>query len=156
MTDEERKRAAEVEAREDICNGCTWFDYRLPACNHEGGPELPKREKGEPFNKEILRSGECIAAGWKKPRSKRANCYKCAHKREVPGSAHSRCNNPKAKVIGHPRGVRSGWFGWPFNFDPTWLLDCNGFSAKAKDKKAATKRADPLTEIGAILGSVGR
>ena len=27
-------------------------------------------------------------------------------------------------------GVRSGWFNWPWDFDPTWLLTCNGFEAK--------------------------
>lgn len=29
-----------------------------------------------------------------------------------------------------PHGVRNGWACWPFNFDPTWLLACNGFKKK--------------------------
>ena len=34
------------------------------------------------------------------------------------------------KVVGHPTGVRRGWFQWPFNFDPTWLQECSGFEAQ--------------------------
>lgn len=37
------------------------------------------------------------------------------------------------KVIGDPVGIRRGWFNHPFNFDPTWLVSCNGF--KKNDKK---------------------
>ena len=29
-------------------------------------------------------------------------------------------------------GVRSGWFNWPFNFDPVWLEACKGFIPKPK------------------------
>lgn len=29
-----------------------------------------------------------------------------------------------------PRGVQMGWFIWPVNFDPTWLVRCDGFEAK--------------------------
>lgn len=83
-------------------------------------------------------------------------CYKCEYRGSVPGSAHSRCNHPsietdpinevfgilgsvgravptptpkqsKIEVKGDPHGIRKGWFMWPFNFDPTWLVECNGF-----------------------------
>ena len=27
-------------------------------------------------------------------------------------------------------GVRSGWFNWPWNFDPVWLRACNGWTEK--------------------------
>ena len=33
-------------------------------------------------------------------------------------------------VQGHPTGIRNGWFNWPFNFDPTWLQSCDGFTPK--------------------------
>ena len=36
------------------------------------------------------------------------------------------------KVVGHPHGIRRGWFAWPMNFDPAWLLECDGFQAKDK------------------------
>lgn len=82
------------------------------------------------------------------------DCYKCKHRGEVPGDAHSCCRHPLVKIddnpfgamvdvlggktaearkelniSGHPQGIRGGWFLWPANFDPTWLLTCNGFEA---------------------------
>lgn len=29
-----------------------------------------------------------------------------------------------------PHGIRKGWFNWPYNFDPHWLVNCNGFIPK--------------------------
>jgi hypothetical protein len=78
------------------------------------------------------------------------NCYKCVHRLEVPGSSHSRCNNMTAEVKGHEHGIKSGWFNWPLNFDPTWLLECDGFSDNPKDKKPRIE-LDPLVEIFAML-----
>ena len=34
------------------------------------------------------------------------------------------------KVVGNPHGIANGWFMHPFNFDPAWLEECNGFEAK--------------------------
>ncbi len=81
------------------------------------------------------------------------SCYKCAHRREIPGNAHSRCNNHTAKVEGDEYGIKSGWFIWPLNFDPVWLKSCDGFSTKQEDKDAPTKEMDPLLELSAILGN---
>lgn len=36
------------------------------------------------------------------------------------------------RVEGDEFGIRKGWFQWPYNFDPVWLANCNGFIAKAK------------------------
>ena len=74
------------------------------------------------------------------------NCYDCKHRRNIPGDAHSMCAHEKgmgneirlvfssdAKGLGieaNPHGIRMGWFSWPFNFDPVWLLKCNGFERK--------------------------
>jgi hypothetical protein len=80
----------------------------------------------------------------------RPNCYKCVHRLDVPGDAHSRCNNHVAKVKGNPIGIRRGWFMWPLNFDPSWLVSCDGFSDNPKDKKPMVK-LDPLAELMAIL-----
>lgn len=30
-------------------------------------------------------------------------------------------------VEGHPHGISKGWFNHPWNFDPTWLVSCDGF-----------------------------
>jgi len=91
------------------------------------------------------------------------NCYECQFRGEIPGDAHSRCLHPelgkqddnpfgaivdmirgtyrgaaqKLNIQGHPLGVRRGWFAWPANFDPNWLVNCDGFTAKpapAKEK----------------------
>lgn len=73
------------------------------------------------------------------------DCYKCKYKGSVSGSAHSSCNHPdakrmidmimnsiepeevKLKVRADQYGIDSGWFNFPFNFDPVWLEECNGF-----------------------------
>ena len=90
---------------------------------------------------------------------KKPNCYKCIYRGTIPGDAHSRCKHPKVKVDdnpfgaivdvfsgktkeavkelgikGNPHGIRSGWFIWPANFDPTWLVACNGFKQKAEER----------------------
>jgi hypothetical protein len=81
---------------------------------------------------------------------KKPNCYKCVHRLGIPGDAHSRCNNHKAKVEGNPRGITNGWFMWPLNFDPTWLISCDGFSDNPEDKKPRIE-LDPLSELIAML-----
>ena len=93
-------------------------------------------------------------------RSEKPDCYKCKHRGVVPGSAHICCKHPdsglagadpllglasifasvgrcapvqgegKLKVKGNPHGIRKGWFQHPFIFDPTWLVECDGFEAK--------------------------
>lgn len=84
------------------------------------------------------------------------NCYECQYRGNVPGDAHSCCRHPevkdadsnlfgalvqllhgeftdairKLKIQGNEHGIRSGWFMWPANFDPTWLENCDGFKQK--------------------------
>lgn len=97
------------------------------------------------------------------------NCYACKHRATIPGDAHSSCRHPATKneandpfsglvmmlagaASGQPpagsrelgitamsHGILNGWFYWPYNFDPVWLLSCKGFEAKAvSPKKEAT------------------
>jgi hypothetical protein len=35
-------------------------------------------------------------------------------------------------------GVRKGWFLWPLNFDPTWLLNCDGYTPREEPKETPT------------------
>jgi len=35
-------------------------------------------------------------------------------------------------ISGDPYGIKSGWFNWPWNFDPTWLRTCIGFEGIAE------------------------
>lgn len=87
------------------------------------------------------------------------DCNKCIHRGTNPGTAHIRCDHPSNEnphssafeamailasvgripgfqvktdlnVKGHPTGLARGWFNWPYNFDPTWLLECDGFDAQ--------------------------
>ena len=79
-----------------------------------------------------------------------AKCYDCVHRLQVTGNAHSRCNNFKANVKGQDIGVRKGWFNWTFNFDPVWLVSCDGFSNNPADRLPEQK-ADPLVELLSML-----
>lgn len=36
-------------------------------------------------------------------------------------------NNSTLNIKGNPRGMSKGWFNFPFNFDPVWLENCDGF-----------------------------
>lgn len=65
-----------------------------------------------------------------KKKEMRNACYDCQYCGSVPGSAHNSCSNSKAKVDGDLQGIKGGWFVWPINFDPVWLLSCDGFKKK--------------------------
>jgi len=90
---------------------------------------------------------------------KNPDCYKCEYRESIPGDAHSCCNHPLVKqddnmfgalvemlqgknieaskklgIKGHSTGIKRGWFMWPANFDPIWLLECNGYSEKKEQK----------------------
>ncbi len=36
----------------------------------------------------------------------------------------------KLNIKASPHGIAKGWFNWPYNFDPTWLENCDGFEKK--------------------------
>jgi len=36
----------------------------------------------------------------------------------------------KLNIKGAATGIKGGWFNWPFNFDPVWLENCDGFTVK--------------------------
>ena len=57
-------------------------------------------------------------------------CYECKYRGNVPGDAHSCCNNVSAFVVGDDHGIQNGWFFYPFNFDPVWLRYCDSFEEK--------------------------
>ncbi len=49
----------------------------------------------------------------------------CRGAPQIAPQATSDKFNIKAK----PHGVKKGWFNWPWNFDPAWLENCDGFEA---------------------------
>ena len=86
---------------------------------------------------------------------KKPNCSLCRYRGDIPGDAHSCCHHPLVKqddnpfgalvdmlagkndaasaalhIQGDPCGIRNGWFLWPANFDPIWLVNCDGFTPK--------------------------
>jgi hypothetical protein len=83
-------------------------------------------------------------------KKEKPNCYECKYCGKLAGSCHSRCEHPIANFASVGRvspvteqdaatsldikanyhGIKNGWFNWPYNFDPTWLENCEGFAAK--------------------------
>ena len=59
-------------------------------------------------------------------------CYDCEYIAPIPGDEHIKCNcsKPDLKIKGDVIGIESGWFDWPYNFDPVWLIQCNGFKKR--------------------------
>jgi hypothetical protein len=86
--------------------------------------------------------------------SNKPNCFECKWYRPLPYDAHIECVHPKIdvsdkfltplmmmsglvspaekrlNVYGDSHGIKMGWFMWPLNFNPTWLLTCDGFERK--------------------------
>ena len=44
--------------------------------------------------------------------------------------------SPELNIRGNPQGIKMGWFNFPFNFDPVWLENCDGFESKAVENMA--------------------
>jgi len=88
----------------------------------------------------------------------RGSCHECIHCESIIGDVHKKCSHPAvnakhgnallvlaALIRGdsmisqeareelniklHERGVKMGWAWWPLNFDPVWVLNCEGFQA---------------------------
>jgi len=58
-------------------------------------------------------------------------CYQCKNRRTISGDAHSWCAKPDPAMTGLDYGIKSGWFWYPYNFDPVWKTkDCCNFDAK--------------------------
>jgi hypothetical protein len=76
--------------------------------------------------------------------SNKPDCYDCKGRGSIPGDCHSSCFQREARVVGNPVGIRGGWFNWPWNFDPTWLVSCDSFVSKS-GKSAAVKEESPAT-----------
>ena len=51
------------------------------------------------------------------------------------GPTMTASQNP-LNVRGDPQGIAHGWFNWPYEYDPTWLENCDGYEAKEKVEAA--------------------
>lgn len=80
-------------------------------------------------------------------------CYGCLHHRPIAGNAHLSCRHPATAhahqnalaavistmgnalplavcgldVVFEAYGIAQGWASWPYNFDPAWLVRCDGY-----------------------------
>ena len=36
-------------------------------------------------------------------------------------------------IQANPHGIKKGWFNFPWNFDPVWLLNCDGYEPIKQD-----------------------
>lgn len=62
-------------------------------------------------------------------------CYDCKYASKVPGSTHFTCSK-RAVLIGfNDYGRQSGWFNFPYDFDPIWLNECTVFFNKTDSIK---------------------
>lgn len=118
--------------------------------HHKDGLSVSERLEGErkivaTIRAELERRGLPHAEGGK------CACNTCAYPRDIVGSAHTRCGHPAITFLtgdplmeiaalmgrapsllvpsaglveGHPTGISRGWFQWPLNFDPVWLVRC--------------------------------
>ena len=89
-------------------------------------------------------------------KQKKKDCYSCAYKDNVPGSAHIKCllaweksenKPPKADI----NGKKSGWYSFPFNFDPVWQEEPCKEHSDVKDPDLAREET-PFDRIMSILG----
>lgn len=46
-------------------------------------------------------------------------------------------------IVANSRGLTMGWFNWPYNFDPAWLQECDGFEAKQKKEEQQPDEPTP-------------
>ena len=60
--------------------------------------------------------------------TKKKTCYQCQHRRTIPGDCHTQCafdwSKDKSNVpSGDTHAIRSGWWFFPWNFDPVWMKE---------------------------------
>lgn len=72
------------------------------------------------------------------------DCRKCMYSNSLYRFQHICCTHPmlsmrdvtigrvwrRLSLVANDNGLRNGWFAWPFNFDPFWLENCDGFSER--------------------------
>lgn len=80
-------------------------------------------------------------------------CYQCIHRGSVPGDTHSLCKLNWATSFhpppqGSEHGKEKGWWFFPFNFDPIWMIgECKAFDDRREKVKDIPPHLDkkPMT-----------
>ncbi len=74
------------------------------------------------------------------------NCYQCIYRRSVPGSTHSKCvfnwnGSSHFPPKGSEHGINKGWWAFPFDYDPIWIL---GECKELNDGQEKAKETPPI------------
>jgi len=86
-------------------------------------------------------------------------CKGCAYRRSIPGNCHIRCvfdwsqDQEMIKTFQEENQVSNHarqWFGFPFNYDPTWGADQCAARSETLDESKVEK-PDPLKDLLSIL-----
>lgn len=84
-------------------------------------------------------------------------CKDCVYKDNVPGNAHIQCTFDWIGALkdmtvpyypmGIVHGIKSGWYEFPFLFDPTWMaIPCPAFHPRS-DKETTLRKSDETLRI---------
>jgi len=90
----------------------------------------------------------------------KSQCWRCAYKAAVPGSCHIRCVYNWAKSEHRPPrgkeyGIDSGWYYFPLNYDPVWMID--GCQARADEREPEMVGPDnPMLDLLSIMARTWR
>ena len=61
-------------------------------------------------------------------------CFICKNKRNIGEDCHILCAKPDRNLKANPIGIQGGWFNYPRNFDPSWIIsDCKNFEKKERN-----------------------
>ena len=83
------------------------------------------------------------------------SCSTCAYKRNIPGNTHIACKfdffgQGVPMPNGDKHGIKNGWYAFPFNYDPIWMVEeCTVHSKTADPNK--TIKNNPLFDILSLL-----
>lgn len=58
------------------------------------------------------------------------HCVTCENCIPIHDSVRVRCNNVAANVRVNPHGYEKGFAYWPTNFNPIYIISCDGYSKK--------------------------
>lgn len=61
------------------------------------------------------------------------NCRECKFAKILSHTHHIGCCNPDFNLEGNERAISKGWFNYPFEFDPIWIIGtCNNYINKSE------------------------
>ena len=89
---------------------------------------------------------DCFSCKWKRRNSGTVH-IRCVHSSLGPISDNPMMNmmailasvgrakpmiasTKELNIRGTPTGIKRGWFNFPWDFDPTWLENCDGYEIK--------------------------